>query len=198
MTVPTPAPRPLQDYRVDGTDALLTAVAAGDLRAYETLYRRVSGPVYGLALRVLRDPEHADEVAQEALLQVWREARRFEVAQGSAMAWVMTIAHRRAVDRLRSEGSGIRRHERAAVRDVETAYDTVAEAVETRLDRAAVRECLAVLTEPEREAVDLTYYSGHTYREVAELIDVPLSTVKTRIRDGMIRMRDCIGVVLAV
>lgn len=173
---------------------LLTQVAHGDQNAYEALYKRVSGPVYGLVLRVLRDPAQSQEVAQEALLQVWREATRYDENQGSATAWVMTIAHRRAVDRVRSEESASRRNERLAVRDVETSFDSVAEDVELRLEREAVRKCLDSLTDLQRQAVDLAYYGGRTYREVSEQLDTPLGTVKTRMRDGLIRMRDCLGV----
>jgi RNA polymerase sigma-70 factor (ECF subfamily) len=184
-----------------GTDAqperledLLGEVARGDQNAYESVYNRVSGPVYGLVRRVLRDPAQSEEVAQEVLLQVWREAARFDEKQGSGIAWVMTIAHRRAVDRVRSEQSAANRHQRLAVLDVETAFDSVAEDVETQLDREAVRRCLDALTELQREAVTMAYYAGRTYREVAEQLNTPLGTVKTRMRDGLIRMRDCLGV----
>lgn len=173
---------------------LLTEVARGDQGAYEAVYNRVSGPVYGLVRRVLRDPAQSEEVAQEVLLQVWREATRFDETQGSGIAWVMTIAHRRAVDRVRSEQSAANRNQRLAIRDVETAFDSVAEDVESQLEREAVRKCLAALTELQREAVTLAYYAGRTYREVAEQLNAPLGTVKTRMRDGLIRMRDCLGV----
>ncbi len=173
---------------------LLPAVAGGDRDAYESLYTRVAGPVYGLVLRVLRDPAQAEEVAQEVLLQIWREAAGFDPARGSAMAWVMTRAHRRAVDRVRSEPSAADRQQRSATREVDICFDSVAEEVEHRLDRAAVHECLAALTVLQREALTLAYYDGRSYREVAEQLDVPLGTIKTRIRDGLIRLRDCLGV----
>lgn len=173
---------------------LLAEVARGDQDAYEALYKRVSGPVYGLVRRVLRDPAQSEEIAQEVLLQIWREAPRFEHTQGTAMGWIMTIAHRRAVDRVRSEQSSADRHRRLAAREVDTAFDCVAEDVHNRLDREAVRECIARLTALQREAVNLAYYAGHTYREVAEQLNVPLGTVKTRMRDGLIRLRDCLGV----
>ncbi len=181
-----PAPANLED--------LLKQVSHGDQVAFESLYARVCGPVYGLARRVLRDPALAEEVAQEVLLWVWREATRFDQSQGSAMAWVMTIAHRRAVDRVRSEQSATNRHQRAAVRNVETDYDSVSEDVLTRLDREAVRHCMSTLTDVQRESLTLAYYGGHTYREVADLLGLPLGTAKTRMRDGLIRLRDCLGV----
>ncbi len=185
---------PSGDSMPERLEDLLVKVGHGDQNAYEAVYKRVSGPVYGLVLRVLRDPAQSQEVAQEALLQVWREATRYDESQGSGTAWVMTIAHRRAVDRVRSEESASRRNDRLATRDVETSFDSVAEDVELRLEREAVRKCLESLTELQRQAVDLAYYGGRTYREVAEQLDTPLGTVKTRMRDGLIRMRDCLGV----
>lgn len=173
---------------------LLVRVAKGDSAAYEAVYTRVSGPVFGLIRRVLRDPAQSEEVAQEVLVTVWRTASRYDEAQGSAMAWIMTMAHRRAVDRVRSEQAATERTRKLAPRTFEQSYDEVAEAVETRLEREAVRRCLGSLTELQRESVDLAYYGGYTYREVAELLDVPLGTVKTRMRDGLIRLRDCLGV----
>jgi RNA polymerase sigma-70 factor (ECF subfamily) len=175
-------------------EELLAEVARGARDAYEVLYTRVSAAVYGMVVRVLRDRAQSEEVAQEALLQVWREANRFDEKQGSAMAWIMTIAHRRAVDRVRSEESASKRTQRLAARDVETSFDSVSEDVELQLEREAVRKCLATLTVLQRDAVNLAYYSGHTYPEVANQLGVPLGTVKTRIRDGLIRLRDCLGV----
>ncbi len=173
---------------------LLRQVARGDDQAFDAVYTRVSGPVYGLVRRVLRDEAQSEEVAQEVLLRVWREAPRFDESKGSAMAWIMTIAHRRAVDRVRSEESSSARHERAALLDTTPAYDEVTESVLARLDQEAVRQCLATLTPLQRESVTMAYYNGHTYGEVAELLAVPLGTTKTRIRDGLIRLRDCLAV----
>lgn len=174
---------------------LLVQVARGDQAAFEQVYARVSAPVFGLVRRVLRDPAQSEEVTQEVLLNVWKSASRFDEKQGSGMAWVMTMAHRRAVDRVRSEQSASDRHDRAGRQDIEPAYDEVVEAVETRLEREAVRKCMNSLTELQRESVALAYYGGYSYREVAELLEVPLGTVKTRMRDGLIRLRDCLGVV---
>jgi RNA polymerase sigma-70 factor, ECF subfamily len=171
---------------------LIGAVALGDERAYEVLYDQASGWVLGIVRRVLRDPAQAEEVMQEVLLEVWRTASRFDPGQGSAVAWVMTIAHRRAVDRVRSERSHASREQRAATAVID--YDDVTETVEASLDRERVQRCLAALTELQRECLSLAYYSGYTYREVAELLDVPPGTVKTRMRDGLIRLRDCLGV----
>jgi RNA polymerase sigma-70 factor (ECF subfamily) len=172
--------------------ALLGQVARGDEGAFRAVYDQASGPVLGIVRRILRDPAQSEEVMQEVLLEVWRTAARFDPESGSANAWIMTLAHRRAIDRVRSEHSAARRELRAATLTVD--YDEVAEAVEINLDHERVRRCLASLTDLQREAVTLAYYGGYTYREVAELLGVAVGTVKTRMRDGLIRLRDCLGV----
>jgi len=173
-------------------DGLLTDVARGDEHAYEAVYDLASGWVLGAARKVLRDPAMAEEVMQEVMLEVWRRASRFDPALGSGTAWVMTLAHRRAVDRVRSERSHADRELRAATAVID--YDDVTEAVEASLERERVRRCLASLTPLQRECVSLAYYGGYTYAEVAGLLGVPAGTVKTRMRDGLIRLRDCLGV----
>jgi RNA polymerase sigma-70 factor (ECF subfamily) len=172
--------------------ALVGQVARGDEAAFRVLYDRAAGQVLGTVRRVLRDPAQSEEVMQEVLLEVWRTAARFDPEAGSAAAWIMTLAHRRAVDRVRSENSAARRELRAAVQAVD--YDQVSEAVETSLEHERVRRCLTTLTDLQREAVTLAYYQGYTYGEVAELLGVAVGTVKTRMRDGLIRLRDCLGV----
>jgi len=166
-------------------------VARGDEAAFEAVCAQVTGSVFGVARAVVRDPFQAEEVCQEVLVEIWRGASRFRPGKGSAMAWVTTIAHRRAVDRVRSEHRSAAREQRAASHSID--YDEVAEMVETRLDRERVRRCLGSLTEVQRESVTLAYYGGYTFREVAELLGVAEGTVKTRMRDGLIRLRDCLG-----
>lgn len=173
---------------------LMGLVARGDSEAFSKVYDRISGPVLGLVRSVLRDPAQAEEVAQEVLVEVWRRAAHFHPDKGSAMGWVMTLAHRRAVDRVRSAQAASDREQRAALLDRTPAFDEVTEQVEARLEREQVRRCLRTLTELQRQAVTLAYYRGLTYREVAELLALPLGTVKTRLRDGLIRLRDCLGV----
>lgn len=175
-------------------DHLLVAVGRGDEASFARLYELVAARVYGLARRVLRDPAHAEEVAQEVLVEVWRTAARFQPGKGSAVNWVFTIAHRRAVDRVRGEQTRADGLRRVAAGSGQTPYDHVAEEVGDRIERQQVRRCLDHLTELQRQAVTLAYYGGHTYREVAQLLQVGLPTVKTRMRDGLIRLRDCLGV----
>ena len=172
--------------------ALLSRVGRGDEEAFSAVYEQVAPTVLGLVRRVLRDPAQAEEVAQEVMLDVWRTAARFAPDRGSPQAWVATIAHRRAVDRVRSAQAASRRDDQAAQQP--GGHESVAEAVEAKLDRERVRRCLGSLTELQRESIVLAYYGGYTYREVAGLLGIALGTTKTRMRDGLIRLRDCLGV----
>ena len=169
---------------------LLAMVARGDEAAFAAVYDQVGALVFGLARRIIKDPAQSEEVTQEVLLEVWRTASRFDPSLGSARSWLMTMAHRRAVDRVRAAQASAQRDARASL--VTTDYDVVAEEVEARMDAQRVRRCLNALTELQRESVTLAYYGGYTYREVAGLLGVAVGTVKTRMRDGLIRMRDCL------
>jgi RNA polymerase sigma-70 factor, ECF subfamily len=173
---------------------LLAHVACGDHRAFETVYIQLAGPIYGMIRQVLRDPAQSEEVAQEVLLEIWRTASRYDPVKGSPAAWALTIAHRRAVDRVRSETACARREQDTATGAVADARDVVADAVAASLDQQRVRRCLDGLSSLQRESVTLAYYGGYSYPQVAALLGVALGTVKTRIRDGLIRMRDCMGV----
>ncbi len=174
-------------------DELLVLVAGGDHKAFEELYGIVSGPVFGLVRRVVRDPAQSEEVAQEVLLEMWRSAARFDPGRGSALSWILTLAHRRAVDRVRSARAADEREQREARRAHHPAFDQVSEEVEAGLEREWVRRCLDRLTNLQRQSVTLAYYDGYTYREVAERLKLPLGTVKTRMRDGLTRLRECLG-----
>ena len=174
-------------------DGLLTLAGRGDQAAFEAVYDRVAAPVFGLIRRVLRDSAQSEEVAQETLLEVWRTSERFDPVRGSAMTWVMTIAHRRAVDRVRSETAAAQREARTAS-FAPTPVDGVAEAVESSLEAERVRRFLDGLTELQRESITLAYYAGYSYPQVASALGVALGTVKTRIRDGLGRLRDSLGV----
>ncbi|HEY1626913.1 MAG TPA: ECF RNA polymerase sigma factor SigK [Streptosporangiaceae bacterium] len=192
MTVPDPATRP--EHGRLALEDQLALVARGDEDAFDAVYDQVSGPVLGIVTRVIRDPAQSEEVTQEVLLEVWRSAFRFTPERGTAMAWVMTLAHRRAVDRVRSAQRATEREQRSA--RAEIPFDQVAEAVESNLEQERVRRCLGTLTDLQRESVTLAYYGGYTYNEVAALLGVAAGTVKTRMRDALIRLRDCLGVAM--
>ena len=176
----------------DAASVLLRRAGRGDQQAFAELYDVLSPLVHGVVLKVVRDPAQAEEVTQEVFVELWRTATRFDGGKGSARSWASTLAHRRAVDRVRSEQASRDRQQRdaaAAIRD----HDMVVDEVESGLDQARVRRALGQLSELQREAVELAYFGGHTYREVAVLLGVAEGTVKSRIRDGMIRLRDELG-----
>jgi RNA polymerase sigma-70 factor (ECF subfamily) len=173
---------------------LLRRTARGDEAAFAQLYDRTAARVYGLVLRVVRDPAQTEEVAQEVLVEVWRTATRFDSGKGSGISWILALAHHRAVDRVRSSHASQQREHRAAAGSGLVPHDEVSEQAVGRLEQQAVRRCLGSLTDVQREAIDLAYYHGYTYRQVALVLSVGLPAVKTRIRDGLIRLRDCMGV----
>lgn len=174
-------------------DRALRRAGFGDETAFATVYDEAAALVHGIVVRVVRDPGMADEVTQEVFVEVWRLAPRFDDSRGSARSWLATIAHRRAVDRVRAEQARRDREERDGRRQT-GAHDQVAETVEDSLDRQRVAAALDTLTEVQREAIELAYYQGRTYREVAVQLDIAEGTAKTRIRDGLIRLRDAMGV----
>jgi RNA polymerase sigma-70 factor, ECF subfamily len=178
-----------------GPDAeLIARIARGDTGAFSDLYDSLVPRVYGLVRRVLRNPAQSEEVTQEVMVEVWRTATRYDAGRGSVAAWVLTMAHRRAIDRVRSEQASTHREQAVVAASATVEYDEVSEAVTTNLEAEQVRRCLTALTELQRESVTLAYYAGYTYREVAELLNANLATIKARMRDGLIRLRDCLGV----
>lgn len=176
----------------DAATTLLRRAAGGDEGAFAGLYDLVAPAVFGTVKRVVRNPAQAEEVTQEVFVDVWRTAPRFDPARGSALTWVLTLAHRRAVDRVRSEESHHRRTERLRQTSVSSG-PSAADDVIDRLDRSRVAHALGGLTAAQRESVELAFYGGHTHAEISTLLDLPLGTVKTRIRDGLIRLRDALG-----
>ncbi|MFJ4094222.1 sigma-70 family RNA polymerase sigma factor [Kitasatospora sp. NPDC089913] len=172
---------------------LLALSARGDEAAFELLFRAVAGPVYGTALRTLRCPAHAEEVAQEVLLEVWRTAAAYRPERGTVLAWVLTIAHHRAVDRVRSARAAADRERRLALPEPAAGCEPPEEQAVRALDRVRVRAALAGLSAAQREAVVLAYYGGYSQREIAHRLEVPLGTVKTRVRDGLRHLRDAFG-----
>jgi RNA polymerase sigma-70 factor, ECF subfamily len=173
---------------------LLGLVAGGDEGAFGQLYDQSSGRVFGLVRRLLKDSAQSEEVTQEIFLEVWQNAKRYDPNKGSATTWILTMAHRRAVDRIRSSQSTRDRDQKIGLRDLEREYDSVSESVEIKVEHERVGEALKRLTELQRQAVTLAYYGGYSHTEVAEMLKVPIGTVKTRLRDGMIRLRDELGV----
>ncbi|MEV5000600.1 ECF RNA polymerase sigma factor SigK [Nocardioides sp. LML1-1-1.1] len=174
--------------------ALLKRSARGDTAAFAELYDATAPRVHGLVLRVVRDRAQSEEVTQEVFLEVWRQASRYDAARGSASAWLMTIAHRKAVDRVRSAEAATRRDLTYEHGHQSVPHDETAEAAHASLEAHRVRTALGQLTEVQREAIELAYFGGYTHTEVAALLDLPVGTAKTRIRDGLIRLRDTIGV----
>lgn len=172
--------------------ALMIRVMAGDEQAFASLYDALAPMVYGVTNKVLRNPAQAEEVAQEVFIELWRTARRFDPHRAAVTTWAAVIAHRRAVDRVRSESSRERRDERDSLAAPATASDVATEVIDG-IDRRRVGRALGELTSAQRNAVELAFYGGHTHAEIAGLLDVPLGTVKTRIRDGLIRLRDALG-----
>lgn len=174
--------------------ALLERCGRSDQQAFAELYDRTCARVFGLVLRVLHDPGYAEETTQEVYLQIWRMAANFDPAKGSAVTWLMTLAHRRAVDRVRAEQAHALREVAYGTSTLGNEFDEVTEEVGRRLEQQAVRAGLATLTETQREAISLAYFGGRTYAEVAEYLGVGLPTVKSRIRDGLTRLKKNLGV----
>lgn len=177
---------------IEDPGALLGAVADGDRAAFERLFDELGPQTYGLAARVVASAARAEEVVQETWLQVWRTAGRYDPARGSAASWILTMTRRRAID-------AVRHDQAAAARDVNyhaaraPDFDRVSEAVVDADESRRVRGCLEGLTHVQREAIDLAYYGGLTYAEVARSLGVNPATVKTRIRDGLRRLGACLG-----
>ncbi|MCE0488003.1 ECF RNA polymerase sigma factor SigK [Ornithinimicrobium sediminis] len=172
---------------------LLRATAGGDQQAFALLYDSTGARVHGLVVRILRDHAQAEEVTQEVYLQVWRTASSFDPTRGSARSWLLTLAHRRAVDRVRSAQAQSDRDQAYESRHDRPAPDPTAEEVEHRMQGQAVRSAVQELGPPHQEALELAYFEGLTHREVSERLGVPLGTAKTRIRDGLRRLRDQMG-----
>lgn len=174
--------------------SLLGRVALGDRVAFGELYDEMAPRVLGLVKRLLRDHSQSEEVTQEIFLEIWQTASRFDPNKGGASTWILTMTHRRAVDRVRASQSSRDRDVKVGIRDMDADYDHVAESVETTVEHERVVKAMARLTDLQREAITLSYYGGYSNSEVATILSVPIGTIKTRIRDGMIRLRDELGV----
>ncbi|MER5967261.1 ECF RNA polymerase sigma factor SigK [Streptomyces sp. NPDC002057] len=193
MNQPLPFGAPGGPGRADLAE-VVELVARGDREAFSVLYDALAPLVFGIVIKVVRDRARSEEVAQEVMIDLWRQAPRHRSDEGCVTTWAATIAHRRAVDHVRSAQAAHDREQGPAAREHTTAHDEVAERVETRLESRQVRRCLDGLTELQRQAVTTAYYGGLTYREVAESLRAPQPTIKTRMRDGLVRLRDGMGV----
>jgi RNA polymerase sigma-70 factor (ECF subfamily) len=177
----------------DDLDALLRRVAQRDVEAFAAFYDVTRARVFGLVTRVLRDPGYSEETTQDVYLQVWRNADNYNPAAGTPLAWLMTLAHRRAVDRVRSEQSATQRESRYGAANVEVPADRVAEAVISNDERRQVTVCLDSLSDAQRECIQLAYYEGLTYVQVSERLAANLATIKSRMRDAIRGLRKCLG-----
>jgi RNA polymerase sigma-70 factor (ECF subfamily) len=175
-------------------DALLRQVARRDVDAFAAFYDQTRSRVFGVVTRVLRDPGYSEETTQDVYLQVWRNAGNYDPAAGSPLAWLMTLAHRRAVDRVRSEQAASTRESRYGAANVEPPSDHVADAIISSDERHQVTECLESLTDIQRECIQLAYYEGLTYVQVSERLAANLATIKSRMRDAIRGLRRCLGV----
>ncbi|MFI5775720.1 ECF RNA polymerase sigma factor SigK [Nocardia sp. NPDC051570] len=189
---PTDRPRP-DTEAARRLSALLAGIAAGDRDAFLQFYRSTHDRVFGLSLRLLRRPAIAEEITQEIYLYVWNTADEYDTRLASPIGWLMMLTHRRAVDRIRAESSAATRELAYGHRQLGRDHDIVAETVSQRSEERAVVDCLATLTDLQRETVALAYYGGRTYAEVAEHLGIPLNTVKSRIRDGLKRLQNCLA-----
>lgn len=183
---------PATDHVAD----LLVRVATGDQVAFAELYDILSSRVFGMIRRVLVDPSQSEEVLQEVFLEVWQSASAFAPNKGQGRSWILTIAHRRAVDRVRAAQASTDRDLRVGARDAHTSQEGVAEQVELRIEGRRVMRALGTLPEPQREALTLAYFGGYSQSEIAALVGAPLGTIKTRMRDGLSRLRQEMGVTL--
>lgn len=195
MSEPRSGPEEVRP-KVSGEDPplndLLGRVANGDRRSFEEIYSLMAGRTYGIIVQVLRDHAQAEEVAQEVFIEIWRTAPRFDRGKGNARSWMLNMAHRRAIDRVRSVQASRQREDRFI--QPTTDYDNVVEHVESRLETEQLRDCLDGLSSAQRESITLAFFECLSYPRVAEILSVPLGTIKSRMRDGLSRLRDCLGV----
>ena len=179
--------------RQPSPETLLRLTARGSETAFESLVGRFAPLVYGVALRVCEDRALADEVAQEAFLDVWRTAARYDDAKGSAQAWVVTIAHRRAVDCVRAEQSRTRRERQSTSLLPMVEFDEVSEAIEADGERERLHGCLGTLSRLQDESIRLAFFNGLTHTQISEKLQVPLGTAKARLREGLGKLKLCMG-----
>lgn len=183
-----------ENAEVPTLEDLMLRIAVGDEASFEVLYDRLSPRVFGLIRRILRDEAQSEEVTQEVFVEAWQQAARYDAAKGKAVTWLLTLAHRRAVDRVRSSQASKDRDLREGMKDFEASYDDVEDTAIAHDESRRVVRALGGLSATQREAIQLAYFGGYTHQEVAELLKIPVGTAKTRIRDGMNKLRDLMGV----
>ncbi len=171
---------------------VLRAVAGGDEQALSALYDRYRLILFGLILRILHSQQEAEDVLQEVFLQVWRQASDFDEARGRPFTWLVTLARSRAIDRLRALGSRERTAQEAARGVPDSISDAADDAVKSEQGEI-VRQALRELPDEQRRTLLLAYFEGLTQSEIAERLNTPLGTVKTRMRSGMIKLRELLG-----
>jgi RNA polymerase sigma-70 factor (ECF subfamily) len=174
-------------------DTLLGRVAQHDTAAFAEFYDATKARVFGLVTRVLQDRGYSEETTQDVFAQVWKVAPSFEPQKGSALSWVMTLAHRRAVDRVRAEQAASRRDSQYGAANTEISYDVVADTAIQHDERRRVLECLSGLSELQRQCIEMAYYHGLTYPQVSQKLSTSLATIKSRMRAGLRNLRECLG-----
>ncbi|WP_119697072.1 ECF RNA polymerase sigma factor SigK [Microbacterium halotolerans] len=184
----------VEDDPGDSIAELLLRIAERDQGAFAGLYDALSSRMFGLILRVLVDRAQSEEVLQEVFLEIWQSASQYSPNKGQGRTWVLTMTHRRAVDRVRSAQASVERDVRIGIRNTGVEFDGVAEDVELRWEGRRVVQALQQLPEKQREALTLAYYGGYSQREISALTGTPIGTVKTRMRDGLSRLRSKMGV----
>ena len=177
----------MSDFIASQPDVLMGKIAQGDQRAFAAFYDAMSGAVFGTVLRVLRDRQQSEEVTQEAFVAMWSAAPTWDPQRGSAATFILTIARRRAIDRVRSEEARKRREETATT--IEVTPDVAHERIESEETSSEMRQRLLQLPEDQRVVIDLAFYEGHTQQEISDKLGVPLGTVKSRMSVGMSKLR---------
>jgi RNA polymerase sigma-70 factor (ECF subfamily) len=182
-----------EQQRTAELNDLVARVAVGDREAFEGLYDLIAGPVLGTVRRIVRNHAIAEEVAHDALMEVWTKAADWNADRGSAAVWILTISRRRAIDRVRSEQASRDRADRVGTASMDRDHDQVSDADVIHDEHSRISAGLSKLSPIQREAIGLAFYEGHTQREIAGILELPLGTVKTRIRDGLIALRSQFG-----
>lgn len=177
--------------------AVLQRMGQGDHAALAKAYDLIGGAVFSLAVRMMRDRQAAEDVTQDIFIQVWRQSAGFDTARGSAEAWIMMIARSRILDRLRSRAAGVQiKSVGDSLPDAPAAEDWPDDTAISREEAVAVRAALRELPDDQRIAVELAFFDGLTHTQVSEKLGVPLGTIKTRIRLGLLRIRDHLAPVI--